>query len=147
MADYTRTFEVNTKVNKIYHALRYEIPLWWTEMFEGSAVGPGDNFTVRFGNSVYKKISVADLVPDSKIVWHVEDSQIAVPGLRNQKEWIDTVIEWNLTSTKNNSRVQLIHIGLHPGIECYDICKNGWQQFTDSLKLHAETGKGDPFRQ
>lgn len=37
-------------------------------------------------------------------------------------------------------------LALNPGVECYEICANGWRQSTDSLKLFVETGEGRPFK-
>jgi hypothetical protein len=42
--------------------------------------------------------------------------------------------------------IKVIHIGLNPDIECYEICSNGWVQFVNSLKLFLETGKGSPYK-
>jgi len=40
----------------------------------------------------------------------------------------------------------LTHIGLTPEIECYDLCKNGWQSFLYSLNKYLTTGIGAPFK-
>lgn len=114
-------------------------------MFEGSADKHHGTFTVRFGENVYKTMRT-ELFPSSKVVWHVTDSRINVSGLKNQQEWIGTTIIWEITAYENGSQLQLTHIGLQPTIECYDMCTNGWKQFTDSLKLFLETGTGKPFK-
>ncbi|HMR83140.1 MAG TPA: SRPBCC domain-containing protein [Niabella sp.] len=147
MKNYSSLIQLNTTVDKVLNALTNEIPLWWTEMFEGSASKENDRFTVRFGESIYKTMIVRELSGNSKVVWQVTDSLIAVPGLEKQTEWINTTIIWEIAQREDKTELLLTHIGLHPDIECYNICIKGWQQFTDSLKLFIETGKGTPFKQ
>ncbi len=145
MKDYHTTLKLNTTVNKLFQGLTRELPFWWTDMFEGSAMNKDDIFTVRFGDNVYKTMKIEGLIYNEKVVWHVENSLIGIPELKNQTEWIGTTIIWELTESGSNVVLQLTHIGLNPEIECYDICSRGWQQFTDSLKSYIETGKGKPF--
>src|SRR5690606_23589820 len=104
-----------------------------------------DIFTVRFGDRIYKTMQVQELVHNSKVVWYVEDSLIAVPELQKQTEWIGTSIVWKIASDETVTHLHLTHIALQPEVECYDICVSGWQQFTDSLRSFVETGKGNPF--
>ncbi|WP_144281978.1 SRPBCC family protein [Chryseobacterium echinoideorum] len=146
MENYSNTIQLKATTDKVFNALTNEIPLWWTEMFEGSANREGSSFTVRFGDNVYKTMCVEELVHNSNVVWYVEKSLIAVPGLKKQTEWIDTTIVWEITEKGNSTELHLTHIGLNPNVECYDICTNGWQQFTNSLKEFVETGKGNPYR-
>lgn len=146
MENYSNTIQLNATKDKVFNALISDIHLWWTEMFEGSANSQGNNFTVRFGDNVYKTMRVVELVQNSKLVWNVENSLIAVPELTNQTEWIGTSIIWQITPQEINTELQLTHIGLNPRVECFDICTHGWQQFTDSLKEFVETGKGNPYR-
>ncbi|SDI19726.1 SRPBCC family protein [Chryseobacterium jejuense] len=146
MNNYTNTIEVKTTASKAYNALAYHIPLWWTEMFEGASEKTGDIFTIRFGADIYKTMQVKEAISDTKMIWNVEDSLIALPELKNQTEWIGTTIVWEIEETEENSRIKVTHLGLNPDIECYDICSNGWIQFLGSLKLFLETGNGTPYK-
>ncbi|MDR6920492.1 MULTISPECIES: SRPBCC domain-containing protein [Chryseobacterium] len=146
MNNYTHTIEIKTTADKVYGALAYNISLWWTEMFSGSSEQADDLFTIRFGENIYKTMRVKELVPSSKVVWYVEDSLINLPELKNQTEWIGTTIIWEIGQERNSTVVKVTHLGLHPDIECYEICSGGWLQFTNSLKLFLETGKGNPYR-
>ncbi len=140
MENYHSSIELNATPEKVFNALTNRIPLWWTEMFEGSSNQAGDTFTVRFGNNVFKSIRVEELTAHTRVSWHVTDSVIAVPELQNQKEWIGARIIWEIFPKNIHAQLQLLHIGLNPEIECYQMCSKGWQQFTDSLKLYVETG-------
>lgn len=146
MDNYNKTISLNTTADKVFGALTDRIPLWWTEMFEGSANKEGDNFTIRFGNNIFKTMNVKELSGEAGVVWSVTDSLIAIPGLNNQKEWIGTTILWKISPKKNHTELQLTHIGLNPDIECYEICADGWQQFINSLQLYLETGTGNPYK-
>lgn len=145
MENYNQTIQLNVSKDRVFNALTNEIPSWWTTLFEGFSNKKNDKFTVRFGDHIYKIMRVEELQENAKIVWYVEDSLIAVPGLKNQKEWIGTTIVWNIIARDNGTVLQLEHIGLHPKIECYDVCIGGWKQFLKSLETYIETGKGQPF--
>lgn len=144
--NYTHVMEVNATADKVYHALTHEIPLWWTEMFEGSSSRVDGVFTIRFGDQIHKTMRIKKLTDNAEIVWLVEDSLIALPELKNQTEWIGTTIVWEIEQKNTITQVKLIHIGLNPDIECYEICSGGWQQFLGSLKKFLETGSGTPYR-
>lgn len=146
MDNYTNTIEVKTTADKAYNALTNQIPLWWTEMFEGSSAQTGEGFTIRFGADIHKTMRVKEAVSDAKIIWYVEDSLIALPELKNQTEWIGTTIVWEIQQTGESSQIKVTHLGLNPDVECYDICSNGWVQFLSSLKLFLETGTGTPYK-
>lgn len=145
MESYSTIIAVKTTADKVYEALTHQVSLWWAEMFSGSSAGAGAVFTIRFGENIHKTIRVEELVSNSKIIWYVEDSLIALPELKNQTEWIGTTIIWEIEQKETDVFLHLTHLGLHPAIECYDICSEGWIQFTRSLKQFLETGKGNPY--
>ena len=145
MENFTLSVSLNCKAAQVFKALTSEIPQWWTQMFEGVSNEVGSSFTVRFGESVFKTMTVQELVENQKVVWQVEDSLINIPGLTNQTEWINTTIVWELENRDEATLLHLKHIGLHPKVECYGICSAGWEQFVNSLQTFVETGKGTPF--
>ncbi|AKK73895.1 hypothetical protein OK18_15910 [Chryseobacterium gallinarum] len=145
MDNYSNTLEVKATSDKIYGALTRTIPLWWSEMFEGSSAHKDDVFTIRFGDNIHKTMRVKEVIPGSRISWYVEDSLIAIPTLKNQKEWIGTTIVWEMEQNESSGLLRLTHVGLQPSIECYEVCSVGWEQFISSLKLFLETGKGNPY--
>ena len=147
MENYTHTIQVKTTADKAYDALAHQVPLWWSEMFEGYSAQIGDAITIRFGEKIYKTMRVKESVPVTKMIWYVEDSLIALPELKNQTEWIGTTIVWEIQQSEESSQIKVTHLGLNPDIECYNICSNGWVQFLGSLKLFLETGKGTPYKE
>jgi hypothetical protein len=37
------------------------------------------------------------------------------------------------------------HAGLSPQLECYDMCRAGWDQYLPSLRDYIDTGTGNPY--
>ncbi len=144
--NYNLSVEIKTTADKAYDAITHQIPLWWTEMFEGSSANVDDIFTIRFGDSIHKTMQVEELIPNSRAVWYVKDSLLNLPELNHQTEWIGTTIFWEIGQKENFTELKVTHIGLHPAVECYNICSAGWIQFISSLKLFLETGKGNPYK-
>lgn len=142
---YQRTFSLQATENKIYDSI-LNIPLWWTEMYEGNQREAGEKFTVCFEPSVFKTMVVEELIPNKKIVWKVVDSLIDIPDLNNKTEWINTQIVWEISAIEKNTTLTLTHIGLTPKIECYTICESGWNSFTKSLIDLILKDVGTPFR-
>lgn len=145
MESYKTTIKFNVKADRVFDALINKIPFWWTELFEGLSDQKGNRFTIRFGDNIYKTMLVEEIFPNTRIVWRVEDARIGISELKNQTEWINTIIVWQITPHENFSELVLHHIGLNKEIECYDICVNGWQQFLNSFRSYVEFGKGYPF--
>jgi len=89
---------------------------------------------------------IEELIPNKKVVWNVTDSQIDLPGLKNKTEWINTKIVWEISAQDNQTELQLTHFGLTLQVECFNICQDGWHNFTDSLTEYINTGVGKPFK-
>ncbi len=97
---------------------------WWATNFEGSSQKLNDIFTVRFGSGDMYKVKVSEFIPDKKIVWQVIDSNQT--WVANATEWTGTKIAWEVSTQKDGMRIDMTHIGLVPGIDCYNRCKQGW---------------------
>ena len=146
MKNFETNLIVEAPIDLIYNSLMNSINEWWTEMFEGSAQKVGDIFTIRFGSQIYKTMKVEELILNHSVTWLVVDALIDLPELDHKKEWIDTQIIWTLSSTAAGTMLRLTHIGLTPEVQCYDLCKNGWQSFLYSLNKYLTTGIGAPFK-
>lgn len=62
--------------------------------------------------------------------------------LKDKQEWNDTYMSFELSSDGNKTQIRFTHLGLIPGIECYNGCSNAWGQYMQSLKSLINTGKG-----
>ena len=115
---------------------------WRAQDFEGSSQKLNDVFTVHFGE-VSVTFRIVEVVPGKKIVWLVTDCNLT--WLKDIKEWNGTRIEWEVSTVKNKTQISMTHVGLVPGIECYNDCENGWNFHigTSLFKLITE-GVGMP---
>jgi hypothetical protein len=115
---------------------------WWTKSFKGKALHVGDTFTVQFGETRVD-FEITEAVADKKISWKVTDCNLH--WLNDKKEWKDTEIVWEISSTNDHTKIDMTHVGLKPGIECYESCRKGWNQYvSDSLFKLVTSGVGKP---
>ncbi len=146
MDNFKKTIIIQATDNKVFDALTNSINKWWTEMFEGTSSQQGQFFTISFGTNVFKTMKVEELIKNKKVVWNVTESLIDIPDLKNMTEWLNSKIVWEILSKDNQTELHLTHFGLTPQVECYNICQDGWHNFTESLTEHIITGIGKPFK-
>jgi len=140
---YQSRIVANTTASKAFNSIN-NVAAWWTENTEGAAARLNDVFTVHFGDT-FMKFSVVEFVPNQKAVWLVTDCFI--PQLQDKKEWKDTRISFEISTDAAITTIDFMHIGIVPGIECYDSCVKSWDRFTQTslFKLITE-GKGEPLK-
>lgn len=146
MKHYTKKLTVPVSDEKLFKSI-LNIPLWWSEMFEGTANAPGDRFTVRFGPSVHKTSLVEEIIPYRRITWNVVDAYVNIPELHDKTEWIGTKIIWEISPAETGCELKFTHMGLTPDVECYTICENGWNNFLQSLIAYTTSGTGTPYKE
>jgi hypothetical protein len=116
---------------------------WWSTDWEGACEKLNDEFTVHFGAS-FVNFEVVEIVPENNMIWMVKNCYWAF--LENKADWNGTVIIWEITSKGVISQLSLTHVGLVPGKECYDICREGWGLYAgNSLYRLITEGQGIPF--
>lgn len=82
------------------------------------------------------------MIPDQKVVWLVTESIINYA--EDKSEWTGTKIIFEIIQRKNKSELKFTHLGLNPGIECFDSCSNSWTQLIrQSLYSLITTGNGE----
>lgn len=139
--DYSSSFTVRISAREALEKIEH-VANWWTESYEGDSQNVGDTFVVRFGET-FVKFKVAELIQDKKASWLVTDCNLS--WTRDKKEWKDTKLVWELSPSKDGTKVTMTHVGLVPSIECYDECKLGWDFYiAKSLQEFLTTGKGLP---
>jgi len=144
--DYHRTIMVTAspaeamkKISQVNH--------WWKHDFSGSAEKLNDRFTVPFselnGEKSFVDFVVSEFEPNIKTVWKVIDCNL--PWFKDKKEWNNTEVVFEISSERNKTKIDFTHIGLVPGVECYDVCEKGWDgHVTKSLLSFINEGKGNP---
>ncbi|MES1223210.1 MAG: SRPBCC domain-containing protein [Bacteroidota bacterium] len=139
--NYNATIKINGTAQQAYKSIN-SVSDWWTRFFEGHSEKLNDVFTVRFGET-FIAIKIAELVPYKKISWHVIDCY--KHWLKDKKEWKDTVMTWEISAEKNATQISFTHVGLVPGIECYNGCEKAWNFYVkESLFKLLTEGKGVP---
>jgi Activator of Hsp90 ATPase homolog 1-like protein len=141
--DYHITIHVPTPPSETAAAIA-RVAAWWTKGFTGRAEMAGDTFTVRFGET-FVDFEVAEMAPAHKIVWRVSKSNL--PFISNTAEWTGTKVVWEVAAEKSGTKLGMTHVGLKPGIECYEVCREGWSFYVgQSLLQLLNTGQGLPDR-
>lgn len=142
--DYTVTIPVNATAAEAFKAIN-NVSKWWTENLEGRSQKMNDEFSVRFGDIHYSKQKLIEVVPGKKVVWLVTESKLNF--IKDKQEWNDTKISFEISSEKDQTKIRFTHMGLVPGIECFDACTNAWSEYIQgSLMKLINTGKGEPTK-
>ena len=78
-------------------------------------------------------------------MWLVTDSKLNF--IKDQQEWTNTKISFEISTQDEKTNIHFTHIGLVPGVECYDACSNAWSDYIKgSLFKLINTGEGQPAR-
>ena len=143
---YSSEILVSVKPELVYKAITRDIDRWWTEL-SNQASQVGDQLVVRFEKNTSWVMTVSEAIPNRSLVWTVVKANHDLEDLTKKDEWKGTTIKWDIVDNKNGSMVTLAHQGLVPKLECFEICKAGWNYFLGSLKDYLETGKGYPYKE
>ena len=140
--DYHASITVNVSAKEVFKNIN-SVSKWWTDDLEGRSQKLNDEFTVRFGDVHVSKQKLVEVIPDKKVVWLVTDSKLNF--VKDQQEWKNTKISFEITSHDNKTQINFTHVGLVPQIECYKSCVKGWDYYIKGslFKLLTE-GKGTP---
>jgi hypothetical protein len=142
--NYHRTITVNASPGEAMKKIS-EVHLWWKKDFSGRAEKLNNKFTVPFDKEgiAFVNFRVSELQPEEKVVWKVTDCYL--PWFNDKKEWNNTEVTFEISSVNDQTQIDFIHIGLVPGIECYEVCEKGWDgHVTNSLVKFMNEGVGLP---
>ncbi len=140
--DYQKSFNAGVTAKEAFENIT-NVAGWWTASFKGSAKTVNDEFEVTFGKTKVN-FKVTESVPYKKLVWLVTDCYL--DWLNDKTEWKDTKIVWNISKENKSTKIEMTHVGLVPGIECYNDCEAGWNQYVgESLPKLISAAKGILF--
>ncbi len=126
--DYSQTIRVRANASNSFTAITETIGDWWG-VVDGKILKDSDEFTVKFGETFWKFRTV-EFTPNTKLVWECVDAHHVHAGLSDiEKEWVGTRVEWRLTERDNGTEIEMTHKGLNPSLNCYGVCKEGWDYF------------------
>jgi uncharacterized protein YndB with AHSA1/START domain len=134
-ADFVSTYQFKSPVDTVFAALTdpSRLSRWWTKA-SGSGMQGGE-VTFLFGDE--KLIVRVEKANRSIVLW---TPLICTP----LPDWVGTTIIFTLSQTQNGgSQLDFRHAGLAQ-LECFDSCREGWEQYLPSLVDYVDTGKGSP---
>jgi uncharacterized protein YndB with AHSA1/START domain len=141
MSDYERTISIAATPQKVFGTLMNvtEFGAWWAPA-DGSARDGGGLRVTFEGISQPLVLQVKTAAPVSGLAWHVTACDFL-------PDWVGTTVHVTIRPTADDGcAVTFRHEGLTPQLECYDMCRTGWEQYVPSLRDYIETGTGTPYR-
>jgi hypothetical protein len=100
---------------------------WWSADITGETTAVGDEFTYVYEDIHRSTQRVTELVPGSKVVWHVVEGYLNFT--KDPAEWTGTDVVFDITRVNGKTQVRLTHVGLDPDIECFNACTKGWEYY------------------
>jgi hypothetical protein len=138
--DFTTTILVDQTKKQVFDAINNP-HLWWSGEVKGNAGKLNDEFTYQYQDFHFSKQKVVEMIPGQKVVWLVTESVINYVDDKN--EWTGTKISFEITEEGSQTRLRFSHLGLVPGIECFDSCSNSWSKLIhQSLSRLITTSEG-----
>jgi hypothetical protein len=141
-SDFRTTLVVDQSPKEVFKAIK-NVRGWWSAEIEGNTDSLHDEFTYHYKDIHNCKMKLMEVVPDKKVVWLVMDNFFNFT--KDQTEWKDTRISFEIAKRKNKTEIRFTHLGLVPQHECFNICSNAWTEYIQqSLLSLITTGKGRP---
>ncbi|MDH5178061.1 MAG: SRPBCC domain-containing protein [Gammaproteobacteria bacterium] len=144
--NYTREIVVSSTPDEAYKALTTGFNRWWTA--DCNTVNYAeDKITFKFGPSFWV-MRATNLVPGKIVELECIDAHHVHDGLPSSilNEWKGSKLKWEIQKHEEKTKIVLVHEGLVPTLECYEVCERGWDYFfVISLKEYLDTGEGSPF--
>ena len=145
-ASYTREIIVSNAPGEAYQALTTGFDKWWTTSCN-PITQTGDIITFRFGPT-YWVMCANSLIPDNYVELECIEAHHVHDWLPSSilNEWKGSKLKWEIQKQDKKTKIVLVHEGLKPSLECYEVCEQGWDNFfVNSLKQYLDTGEGSPF--
>lgn len=142
--DIKHNLKINASAQTIYNAVATEkgITGWWSKDCKvGETVG--SDSTLNFdkqGTIVTMGFQTLELNPNKKVVWECTKN--------GNPAWMGTKIITEISESGSGCDVVFSHADFDEkwkGQEPYEMTKQGWVHFINSLVSYCETGKGQPW--
>lgn len=139
--DYSTSFMVDQSPEEAFAAIT-NTRGWWSEEIDGDTDKLGE-FKYQYGDVHRCTMRITELVPGSKVAWHVVDNYFN--WVEETREWTGTNILFEIAKQGDKTEVRFTHVGLVPAYECYTLCSDAWGTYINgSLRDLIATGKGRP---
>lgn len=139
---FTTSFTVKQSPEQVFDAIN-NVRGWWSGDIDGRTDELGARFEYRYQDLHSSTQRITELVPGKKVVWRIEDSQLAF--VKDKTEWNGTDVVFEIARKGDETEVRFTHVGLVPAFECYGDCSSAWGYYVeDSLRSLITSGKGEP---
>lgn len=147
MQDYHCAITIHAPAQKVYEAITTQrgIQNWWTN--DCHVETKHRKATMRFGKTY--NVMAFEKLSNTEVRWRcIAQHQEFDKPLTKKDEWVGTHVIFLIKELDpDHTELHFTHKGLLPSLECFDICKKGWDHFIKtSLKNYLEKGKGQPFQ-
>jgi uncharacterized protein YndB with AHSA1/START domain len=140
MGDYNRTIQVSATPERVFGTLTTaaEFGAWWAPA-AGSAAEGGELRVTFDGIEQPLVLRVKQATRPSAVIWDV----VACDFL---PDWVGTTPAFTLSASGGGGcAVEFRHEGLSPELDCYEMCRAGWDQYLPSLRDYLQSGTGNPY--
>lgn len=122
---YNATIEVTNSPQEIFQRITNDVAKWWGgKDLTGKSINVNDEFIVDHPGAHYSKQKLIEVIPGKKLVWLVTESKLS--WLRNQEEWTNTKMIFEITPKSHSYLLHFTHEGLVPEKESFTRCCEGW---------------------
>jgi uncharacterized protein YndB with AHSA1/START domain len=135
--DYTATALFESPPDAVFDALTTPASLtgWWMDA-SGSGLD-GGALTFRWGAEGALVMRVDTAEPAKLVEWTTLASEPV-------DDWVGTTVRFEISATETGgSRLAFRHIGLTQQLECFDMCRQGWDHYLPSLVGYVDRGQGN----
>jgi len=145
---YSASIKVAAEPCACFEAITKQMHLWWTETTEGGIDGVGDRvkaiFPPGFGHWEFEATAL-DMGRRIELTCIGARHQVEGQPSDIDEEWLGTRLVWTIEGDKGKTHVTLTHDGLTPELNCWNICRDGWDFFfTESLKRFLDGEPASP---
>jgi len=140
--DYTTSFVVQQSAEEVFAAIT-DPRAWWSEDIDGHTDRLGAIFYYHFRDIHRGTFKITELVPGTKVAWHVVQNYFNF--VEDKTEWTGTDVVFEIMPTGAGTELRFTHVGLNPAEECYDVCHDSWDFYLRaSLRNLIVNGVGEP---
>jgi hypothetical protein len=139
---FSTTFLVDHSPQEVFAAVN-KVRDWWSGEIAGDTDKLGATFTYSVPGIHYSQQMIVELIPATKVVWHVSDANLTF--VKDQSEWKGTDIIFEIAKKGDKTELRFTHSGLVPDFECHEACSNAWGLLVGgNLFKLITTGKSQP---
>ncbi|MET7994523.1 SRPBCC domain-containing protein [Amycolatopsis sp. NPDC005232] len=135
--DYQKTVSVNAAPDTVFDALTTLAGLgaWWTRVTGSGDAGGELRFFFSHPDPCVMRVDEA--TRPSVVRWTVTSCDFL-------PDWVGTRPVFTIVPVDGATEIRFRHHGLTAELDCLDMCTRGWNHFTESLRVYAESGVGMP---